>query len=88
MEGDAAPTAFRCGSPTQAVREPKPRGDFSCGPCHLLSEKLWQTDITSADSYCVEKPLRRHAMVTPLQIKKQVKQVARSGRWQLAWGPS
>lgn len=60
------------------------RRDFSCGPCHFLSVKLWQTATTSADSYCVAKPLRRQALVTPLQVKEQVKQVALSGRWQLA----
>lgn len=67
--------AFRCSSPNHAEKEPKPRGDCSCDPCHFLPVKFWQID-----SYFVAKPLRRYAVVTPLQIKKQVKQVAGRGR--------
>lgn len=67
--------AFCCSSPNHTEKEPKRRRDCNCDPCHFLPVKLWQID-----SYCVAKSLRRYAVVTPLQIKKQVKQVAGSGR--------
>lgn len=69
---NSAQTAFSCGPRAQA------QSGCNCGPALPICKALANRH-KSADCYCVAKPLRRYAMVTPLQIKKPVKQVACNG---------
>lgn len=84
METHLGRTLFRL--PSVAAPQPmmRKRGLQLCPPPSLPIYKALANRHKLADSYCVAKRLRRYVMVTPVQIKKQVKQVACSGRWQQA----